>query len=116
LGDAGARELDGRADVRGSAFDRATLATLRGSLARAAWGGELPDLERPHLAALFELEAVAQALDALGRARATLRRGDPADLIAGELGRAYAALGHLTGDAAGEEILTKIFARFCIGK
>ncbi len=116
LGDVGARELDGGADVCGSVFDRATLAALRGALALTAWGGELPDLERPHLAALFELEAVAQALEALGRARETLQRGEPADLIAGELQRAYAALGHLTGEAAGEELLTKIFARFCIGK
>lgn len=116
LGDAGARELDGRASVTGSVFDRQTLAALRGALARTAWGGELPDLERPHLAALFELEAVAQALEALERALETLRRGDPADLIAGELTRASAALGHLTGEAAGEELLAKIFARFCIGK
>jgi tRNA modification GTPase len=116
VGDAGARELGERAGVTGSVFDRQTLAELRGALARAVWGGELPDLERPHLAALFELEAVGQALEALDRARETLRRGDPADLIAGELGRAYAALGHLTAEAAGEELLTKIFARFCIGK
>ncbi len=117
LGDAGARELDARhATVRGSVFDRATLAALRAALAQVGWGGELPDLERPHLAALFELEAVAQALEALDRARETLQRGEPSDLIAGELQRAYAALGHLTGEAAGEELLTKIFARFCIGK
>ncbi|HEX5275002.1 MAG TPA: tRNA uridine-5-carboxymethylaminomethyl(34) synthesis GTPase MnmE [Candidatus Rubrimentiphilum sp.] len=116
VGDAGARELDGRTIVAGSVFDRATLVALRGALAKAAWGGELPDLERPHLAALFELEAVAQALEALDRARETLQRGEPADLMAGELQRAYAALGHLTGEAAGEELLTKIFARFCIGK
>jgi len=116
LGDAGARELNGRSAVTGSVFDHGTLAALRSALARTAWGGELPDLERPHLAAIFELEAAAAALESIERARETLRRGDPADLIAGELGRAYAALGHLTGDAAGEELLTKIFARFCIGK
>ncbi len=116
LGDAGARELDGHPVVCGSVFDGATLAALRGALARAAWGGELPDLERPHLAALFELDAVAQALEALGRASETLQRGEPADFIAGDLQRASAALGHLTGEAAGEELLTKIFARFCIGK
>ena len=60
--------------------------------------------------------AVAAPRLALGQARETLQRGEPSDLIAGELQRAYAALGHLTGEAAGEELLTKIFARFCIGK
>jgi len=116
LGDAGARELNGHPAVGGSVFDSVTLAAVRGALARAAWGGELPSLERPHLAALYELNAVAQALDALERARETLQRGEPVDLIAGELQHAYAELGHLTGEAAGEELLTKIFARFCIGK
>jgi len=116
LGDAGARELDGRAEVTGSVHDHATLEALRKAFARAGWGGELPDLERPHLAALFELDAVGEALGALDRALETLERGEPADLIAGELQRAFAALGHPTGDAAGEELLTQIFARFCIGK
>ena len=116
LGDAGARELNGRADVTGSVFDRETLERLRDALAQAGWGGRLPDLERPHLATLVELDAVAEALEALTLANQTLERGEPPDLIAGELQRAVAALGHLTGEAAGEELLTQIFARFCIGK
>lgn len=116
LGNAGARELDDRADVTGSVYEHATLEALRRAVARAGWGGELPDLERPHLAALFELDAVAEALEAFDRASETLERGDPPDLMAGELQRAFAALGHLSGDAASEELMTQIFARFCIGK
>ncbi len=116
LGDAGARELDGRVDVVGSVYEHATLEALRRAIAMVGWGGELPDLERPHLAALFELDAVAEALEAFDRASQTLEQGDPPDLIAGELQRAFAALGHLSGDAASEELLTQIFARFCIGK
>jgi len=116
LGDTGARELDGTASVVGTVRDRAALEALRSALARAAWGDELPDLERPHLASLVELDAVSEALDAIGRARATLERSDPSDLIAGELQTAFAVLGQITGDAANEELLTGIFARFCIGK
>ncbi|HET9095207.1 MAG TPA: tRNA uridine-5-carboxymethylaminomethyl(34) synthesis GTPase MnmE [Candidatus Baltobacteraceae bacterium] len=116
LGTAGASQLDGAAHVRGSVRDRAILDAIRDALAQAAWGGELPDLERPHLASLTELNAVAQAVEALEFAQQTLHRGDQADLIAPELQRAFAALGQLTGDAANEELLTSIFARFCIGK
>ena len=116
LGDSGARELNGRADVIGSVYEHESLDALRAALAKAGWGGELPDLERPHLAALFELDAAREALEAIDRARATLERGEPPDLVTGELLRAHAALGHLSGDAAGEELLTQIFARFCIGK
>jgi tRNA U34 5-carboxymethylaminomethyl modifying GTPase MnmE/TrmE len=37
-------------------------------------------------------------------------------LIAGELQRAIAALGHIGENVAAEELLDRIFARFCIGK
>lgn len=116
LGSTGASQLDGIPHVRGSVLDRAALEQIRDALARAAWGDELPDVERPHLASLAELDAVAQALDALAHARDTLRAGEPVDLIVGELQRAFAALGQVTGDVANEELLAGIFGRFCIGK
>jgi tRNA modification GTPase len=116
IGGAGGRELDGTAHVRGSVYDHATLEAIRDALAQAAWGGELPDLERPHLASLVELNAVAEAIDALAHAQATVQRDEPIDLIAPELQRAFAALGQVTGECATEELIGGIFARFCIGK
>ncbi len=102
--------------VVGSVREHATLQAIREAIAHAGWGGALPDLERPHLASLVELDAVREALTALHAARETLERGDPGDLISGDLQAAFSALGHITGDAATEELLTGIFARFCIGK
>jgi tRNA modification GTPase len=116
LGTAGTAQLDGVEHVRGSVHDRPALERIRDALAQAAWGGEMPDLERPHLASLAELDAVTQALEALSLAQDTLAARDPVDLIVPELQRAFAALGQLTGDVANEELLTGIFARFCIGK
>ncbi len=116
LGSEGALQLDGVTHIRGSVRDSGSLDAIRDALANVAWGGELPDLERPHLASLVELDAAAQALDALEHARRTLVQEDPVDLIVGELQRAFAALGHISGDAANEELLAGIFSRFCIGK
>lgn len=116
IGSAAIAELDGTVHVSGSVRENGTLQAIRDALAQAAWGGETPDLERPHLASLAQVDAVAQALDALAYAERTLRAGDPCDLIAPELQRAFGALGQITGDAATEELLTGIFARFCIGK
>ena len=115
LGNRGAREI-GDGAIAGSVGDVRTLAEIRAAIARVGWGGERPDLERPHLASLREFEAVNEALDALGRARATLANGEPSDLIVGELQRAFASLGHVSGDIAAEEVVTGVFARFCIGK
>ncbi|MEO6835739.1 MAG: tRNA uridine-5-carboxymethylaminomethyl(34) synthesis GTPase MnmE [Candidatus Tumulicola sp.] len=116
LGDAGARELGDPAAIVGSAWDAASLEALRAAIARVGWGGELPDLERPHLAALREFDAVNEALDALARARATLAAGEPNDFIVGELQRAFSALGHVSEPTAAEEVLDGVFARFCVGK
>ncbi len=115
-GDAGARELHERNVVRGSTMDPETIAALRRALVQAAFSGAQPDLERPHLAAAHEIDATARALEALELARATVVNGDPLDLAAPELQRAFALLGRVTGDEAGEELLGAIFARFCIGK
>lgn len=116
LGDAGARELDDSGAIIGSARSAASLEALRRAIAAIGWGGELPDLERPHLAALREFDAVNEALEALSLARTTLSAGEPSDLIAGELARAFSALGHVTQRTAAEEVLDGVFSRFCVGK
>jgi tRNA modification GTPase len=116
LGETGALEIRESDVIRGSTRNPATLAELRSAVAALGWGGERPDLERPHIASLQEFDAVNEALGALGRARETLAAGEPADFIAGELQTAFAALGHVSGGVAAEETLDGVFSRFCIGK
>ena len=102
--------------IRGSVRDPASLDALRRAIARLGWGGERPDLERPHLASLREFDAVNEALGRSRAARATLAAGEPVDFIAGELQTAFAALGHVSDGVAAEETLDGVFSRFCIGK
>lgn len=116
IGEDGAHEAKLPDAIVGSVREPGTLRAIRAALARIGWGGEVPDLERPHLASLREFDAVNAALAALHEARATLRRGEPVDLIVGDLQDAFAALGHVSGDVAADEVLSGVFARFCIGK
>lgn len=116
LGDAASRELDDPNALAGSVRDPQTLRAVRERIAHLGWRGERPDLERPHLASLRELDAVNEALDALARAMHTLEIGDPPDFITGELQRAFSALGHVSEQVGAEEIVDGVFARFCIGK
>ena len=116
-GSAYAARADAERDaLAGSAFDPATVAALRGEIARVGWESETPDLARPHLASARQAAAVARAREALERAGATLAGGDALDLIAPELVVAIAALGEVTGAVVTEAILDGIFARFCVGK
>lgn len=116
IGDAGARALSALVDVTGSVRDHETLEALRATLFARVWSGSEPVLDRPHLATAAELDAASRARRALSRAQESLDRGFPADLCTADLREAFAALGHMSGDEAGEELLSAIFSRFCIGK
>jgi tRNA modification GTPase len=61
--------------------------------------------------------------DALSRAASSLRdaidghtRRVPPDLLAVDLTAALGAIGEVTGETVGEDLLAAIFSRFCIGK
>ena len=102
--------------IHGSVRKHETLGRIRDAIAQHAWLGEMPDLQRPHLASLHESDAVAQGLQSLDAAMVSIASKMPLDLIAPDLQQAFAALGQLTGESVTEELLTGIFARFCIGK
>lgn len=102
--------------IVGSVFDDATVELVRDAVAIAGWNAQPADLAQPHFSALYELEALGEAVAAIDYACDALRRGDPTDFAAGELQSAFSALGHVSERSAAEEIVTRIFARFCIGK
>jgi tRNA modification GTPase len=65
----------------------------------------------------------ARHVDALDRARAALERaleaaraGAPGEILALELRESLHAIGEVTGVNVGEDLLDRIFSRFCIGK
>jgi tRNA modification GTPase len=100
----------------GSVRDAATIEGVRARIARAGWDAQPADLAHAQFSALHELEAISDAIAALDHALHALRRGEPTDFAAGELQSAFSALGHVSERAAAEEVVTRIFARFCIGK
>ena len=61
-------------------------------------------------------EAAARARDAIRRAREALAAGLTPDAILTDAEEALDALGELTGRTAKEEIVSRIFSRFCVGK
>ena len=61
-------------------------------------------------------EAARRAADAIGRAQAALESGLTPDAILTDAEEALDALGELTGRCAREEIVSRIFSRFCVGK
>lgn len=59
--------------------------------------------------------ALDAALAALGRAEEQAGAG-PSDLLAEDLRAALRPLGEILGEFTPEDLLDRVFARFCIGK
>jgi tRNA modification GTPase len=57
-----------------------------------------------------------KSADCLGNVLDTLNAGMPQDCIASDLKIAIDALSEIAGDAVSEEIISEVFAKFCIGK
>ncbi|MBS4024943.1 MAG: tRNA uridine-5-carboxymethylaminomethyl(34) synthesis GTPase MnmE [Clostridia bacterium] len=72
--------------------------------------GETPVTNARHHAAL------ARAFGHLENIKDGLRVSLPVDFLSIDLTAAYEALGEITGETVGEDILDRIFAEFCIGK
>ena len=63
-----------------------------------------------------QAEAVTRALTSVRAARAALRGGVTPDAVLTEVEAASSALGELTGRTAREDMVSRIFERFCVGK
>jgi tRNA modification GTPase len=95
---------------RGDGIDR-LVETLSRRLSEAAGDDEGLTMTRAR-----HYEALRRADEALLRAAGALEAGAFADMVAAELRESLGALGDITGDRAGDDILDRIFRTFCIGK
>ena len=76
-----------------------------------------PDIgESVILSSLRQKEALGQSLESLGRFKAGLKESLPLECLATDLRDAIQSLGEVTGETLSEEVLGRIFSRFCIGK
>jgi len=89
------------------------IAELKSALGRllAGAGGFTGGAANPRHA-----EALERARGALGRARAVAVDGAPGEVVSLELHEALQAVGEVTGETVDEDLLERIFNRFCIGK
>jgi tRNA modification GTPase len=102
--------------ARVSAHTGAGLDELRRAIADAFAGEGADSRESVLLSDRRHREALLRARQALTRFLAGLDAGLSPELLALELREALQALGEVTGETTPEEILERIFTRFCIGK
>lgn len=79
------------------------------------FGGEL-SADYGILGNVRHKNALYQAKEAMQRALVTITTKMPEDFISMDLQEANRALGEITGDTVDEEIIDRIFTKFCLGK
>ncbi|MBI5137392.1 MAG: tRNA uridine-5-carboxymethylaminomethyl(34) synthesis GTPase MnmE [Nitrospirae bacterium] len=105
----------GLAAIPVSARGGAGLDALKAALAaRVAAPGH--PLEHAFLVTLRQQAALEQAARAAAGARDGLAAGAYPELVAADLRAALDALGEITGETTTDDLLDRIFSRFCIGK
>jgi tRNA modification GTPase len=119
-----ANKIDLTGEPPGAAADRIALSAktgagldaLRAELLRIA-GWEAGAGESLFLARERHLQALAAAREHLAAAHAHAQQGDrQLELFAEELRLAGQRLGEITGEVTADDLLGRIFSRFCIGK
>lgn len=95
----------------GAGIDALAQAVARALLGGGATAGDAHLVSNPR-----HRDALSRAALHLRAVVESLRIGAPTDLLAGDLTTALNALGEITGETVGDDLLDVIFSRFCIGK
>ncbi len=103
-----------------SAIDLEQAATLRAELTKAIEALITPSTntsnDRIAISRERHRDALAIALEALRNARTSALSSMPPEIVAVDIMAAADALGSITGEVTGEDVLDAIFRDFCIGK
>lgn len=99
-----------------SALDGEGLDELRDLIEEVVTESRGLDLEEPVLATERQRNLVQQAARYAGEAAAGLEEGVPDELVSEDVREAVSALGRITGEDLGADLVEEIFSRFCIGK
>ena len=107
--------LAGCPEVHVSALTGAGMERLEASIVSLVLQGDRGEDEAP-LTSERHLDAARRALEAASAAREGLADGYRLDMAAEDLRGACRALGEITGESVDADLLTRLFATFCVGK
>jgi tRNA modification GTPase len=117
------RRFDGRALVELSrAAPLVEVSALKGTgmdLLRSRIGALFapgPGVEEEMVLHAWQKDILEAILKALVRARGLLEEGHPREVVAEEIRTAVRLIGELAGEVRTDEIMDRIFSRFCVGK
>lgn len=112
-----AAEIEAAAIVSTSATTRSGLRELESEIVRSLMGGkDATAVEGTLVSNVRHLQALLAAMDSLTEAVAAMERGESLEFVATDLTDATRQLSEILGMDVGEEVLDRVFRKFCLGK
>ncbi|MBU1084324.1 MAG: tRNA uridine-5-carboxymethylaminomethyl(34) synthesis GTPase MnmE [Candidatus Omnitrophota bacterium] len=108
-----ARSVFGENIVKVSALKKKGLTELEDAVSRGLLEGDVSSEEGVMITNIRHRDLMAKAAECIGRAASGAYNGE---LLASDLNEAVRYLGLITGETIGDDVLDRIFEKFCIGK
>ncbi|MGM7557572.1 tRNA uridine-5-carboxymethylaminomethyl(34) synthesis GTPase MnmE [Aerococcus christensenii] len=89
---------------------------LAQSISELFLNGAIESNEATYVTNVRHIDLLEKACQALDEVKAGIRAGMPVDLVQIDFTRTFDYLGEITGESAPDELITKLFSRFCLGK
>ena len=102
--------------VRLSAKTGEGLAELEDRIERFVTGGRVRREDDVIVTNVRHAQLLDKAAEELAEAVNMIKQEEAMDFIEVNIRSAYDLLGEITGDTAGDDVLTEVFSRFCLGK
>lgn len=102
--------------IKTSLIHEEGVQALEDEIAKMVYGGHVSLSERDLVTNLRHQDALRRASKALGEALTSCKSFMPYDFLQVDVKNAYEALGEITGDTVENDLITKIFSQFCLGK
>ena len=107
---------EGRTALRVSAVTGRGVDDLENAFGETVFSGRILATNDILVSNARHADALRRALTSVRRAASEISDGLSEEFASAEIRDALSALGEITGDSVGDEVLNRIFAEFCIGK
>ena len=99
-----------------SMIDGTGMDDLADKIEELAAGGNITTNSEVLLTNARHRQLIEDAIIRLDSAEAAYRSGLPLDFVTIDIRDAAEALGQITGESVGEDVVNEIFSQFCVGK
>ena len=99
-----------------SARNRTGIGDLEDEVRKMFYQGEISFNDEVYITNIRQKNLLIQALEGLKQVKASIDAQMPEDFFSIDLMSAYEALGGITGEQVGEDLVNEIFSKFCMGK